>query len=129
VVNLHLENSPLLIDRYGDNLSLVPSSPLQAASPIDPRWYNLPLFLLLTGGGTVLLARLFFREKEAWRYVALAYLALTLLAGLISGLGWAFHSPMGYTLGQHLKELILSPLLSLLLLAALYMQKQLLSKG
>lgn len=123
MVNLHLEEAPLLINRYDDSLSLIPASPLPTEAAIDPRWYNLPLFLLLIAGGTILLARLLFREKEAALFVALAYLGLILLTGFITGTGLIFQWPMAYTLGQHLKELTLSPLLSLLLLAALYMQR------
>lgn len=124
VVNLHLEEAPLLINRYSDSLTLIPDSPLQAEASLDPRWYNLPLFLLLIAGGTILLVRLLFKQKEAALYVALTYLGLVLMTGIITGFGWAFQWPMAYTLGQHLKELTLSPLLSLLLLAALYMQRQ-----
>lgn len=129
VVNLHLQEAPLLIDRYSDSLALIPGSPLDTTAAIDPRWYNLPFFFLCIAGISLLLARLLFHRKEAFIYVGLVYLGLILLAGLITGLGWAFGFPLAYTLGQHLKELTLSPLLSLLLLAALYMQKALLSES
>lgn len=125
MVNLHLPDTPLLINRYEDGLSLVPASPLQGAATTDPRWYNLPFFLLMMSGITVLLARLLFRRKEAAIYVGMVYLSLLALAGLITGLGWTFQLPLGYTLGQHLKELILSPLLGLLILAALYTENHL----
>lgn len=125
VVNLHLPDTSLLINRYEDRLSLIPASPLQGIATMDPRWYNLPFFMVLMAGITLLLARLLFRRKEAARYVGLVYLGLFSLAGLITGLGWAFQLSLAYTLGQHLKELLLSPLLSLLIVAALYTEKQL----
>jgi hypothetical protein len=124
VVNLHLEGLPLLISRYSEAISLIPAAPW-SSGVIDPRWYNLPLFVLLMAGLTLLLARLLFRKRNAVQWAGLVYLGLTGLSGFIIGLGWAMQLPLVYTLGQHLKELLLSPLFSLLLLAALYMGRHL----
>lgn len=122
IINFSDPQLPLFIERY-EAADALPVKIFDQAQPqqTDPRWFTLPLYLLFYILLSACALFLIFQKKEVWIYVVSGYGALLLLSGVFLVLAkFLTGLSVPYTVAQHLKELMLSPFLTMFLIALYY---------
>ncbi len=120
ILNLHQPALPLLVSRSDSGLAVNALAQLEAS---DPRWLTLPAYIILYCSLSTAALYLIFRRKEAIVLSTASYGFLVLLSGLLLGIYFLIEGKskaVVFILAQQLKEFMLSPFITLLLIAIYY---------